>query len=45
LYTQVATDPNKPYHFPLGRKALLFVGYPEKMIDKIPDTAKNLLLV
>ncbi len=39
LYTQVATNPNKPYHFPLGRKALLFVGYPEEEINKLPETA------
>ena len=38
LYTQVATNPHKEYHFPLGRQALAFVGYP-KDIDKIPETA------
>ena len=39
LYTQVATNPQKTYHFPLGRKALLHVGYPEKEINKLPETA------
>jgi len=39
LYTQVATHPDKPYHFPLGRSALLFVGYPESEINKLPESA------
>ncbi len=39
LYTEVAINPQKTYHFPLGRKALLFVGYPEKEINKLPETA------
>ena len=39
LYTQVATNPLKTYHFPLGRRALLHVGYPEEEIDKLPETA------
>ncbi len=38
LYTQVATNPRKGYHFPLGREALKFVGYSEE-IEKIPETA------
>ncbi|MBI3859106.1 MAG: methyltransferase domain-containing protein [Thaumarchaeota archaeon] len=38
LYTQVANDPRKGYHFPLGREALKFVGY-SKEIEKIPETA------
>ncbi len=39
LYTEVAVNPDKTYHFPLGRKATLFVGYPRKEIDQIPETA------
>lgn len=39
LYTQVATNPHKEYHFPLGRQALLHVGYPKEEIDKLPETA------
>ncbi len=39
LYTQVALYPDKSYHFPLGRSALLFVGYPESDINKIPESA------
>jgi SAM-dependent methyltransferase/predicted DsbA family dithiol-disulfide isomerase len=38
LYTQVATSPQKKYHFPLGRQALVFVGYPND-IDKLPESA------
>ncbi len=39
LYTEVATNPNKAYHFPLGRKAARFVGYPKTELDNIPETA------
>lgn len=39
LYTEVATRPEAQYHFPLGRKALLFVGYPEADVDRIPRSA------
>jgi len=39
LYTQVANDPHKTYHFPLGREALLYVGYPEKELGRLPETA------
>jgi arsenite methyltransferase len=39
LYTQVATKPQGEYHFPLGRKALLFVGYSAADIDKLPRSA------
>lgn len=39
LYTEVANQPGKEYHFPLGRKALLFVGYPEEDINRLPILA------
>ena len=39
LYTDVATHPQKEYHFPLGRKALTFVGYPEEDVDRLPKAA------
>ncbi len=39
LYTEVATNPEREYHFPLGRKALLFVGYPAADIDRLPPSA------
>ncbi len=39
LYTEVAVNPDKTYHFPLGRKAALFVGYPQGEIKRIPESA------
>ncbi len=39
LYTEVAVNPQKAYHFPLGRKAAVFVGYPKEELSKIPETA------
>lgn len=39
LYTQVALKPNKTYHFPVGRAATEYVGYPEEEISRIPESA------
>jgi len=39
LYTEVAREPGKSFHFPVGREAALFVGYPEDELDKIPGKA------
>jgi SAM-dependent methyltransferase len=39
MYTDVATFPAKQFHFPTGRAACLFVGYPEDWLDRIPATA------
>lgn len=39
MYTDVAVHPEKEFHFPTGRAACLFVGYPEKLLDRIPETA------
>ncbi len=39
LYTEVATRPDKAYHFPLGMEALRFVGYPEEDLRTLPPTA------
>ncbi len=39
MYTEVATLPGKTFHFPTGRAACLFVGYPEAQLDAIPATA------
>jgi len=41
LYTEVATRPDKGYHFPLGMEALLYVGYPAADLAKLPDAAKE----
>jgi len=39
MYTEVATLPAKQFHFPTGRSACRFVGYPEDWLDLIPPTA------
>ncbi len=39
LYTQVAREPNRAYHLPLGVEALRLVGYPEQELREIPSTA------
>jgi len=39
LYSEVAREPGKAYHFPLGLEALRFVGYPEEDLKKLPKTA------
>ena len=39
LYTEVATRPDKEYHFPLGLEALRFVGYPDADLRRLPPTA------
>ncbi len=39
MYTDVASNPQKIFHFPTGRPACLFVGYPAEQLDAIPATA------
>src|SRR5262245_24970516 len=39
MYTDVATYPERTFHFPTGRLACLFVGYPADMLDRIPAAA------
>lgn len=39
MYTDVATHPGKTFHFPTGRLACLFVGYPGHQLDLVPATA------
>ncbi|MGH8727351.1 MAG: BufA2 family periplasmic bufferin-type metallophore [Burkholderiales bacterium] len=39
MYTRVASAPSETFHFPTGRKACLFVGYPESVLRDIPQTA------
>jgi arsenite methyltransferase len=39
MYTDVATQPERTFHFPTGRLACLFVGYPADLLDRIPATA------
>jgi arsenite methyltransferase len=39
MYTSVATSPETGFHFPTGRPACEFVGYPAAELDAIPTTA------
>jgi SAM-dependent methyltransferase len=39
MYTDVANFPDRQFHFPTGRAACLFVGYPGKWLDQIPASA------
>lgn len=39
MYTDVASNPGKVFHFPTGRLACLFVGYPAAQLDSIPASA------
>jgi len=39
MYTDVATCPARIFHFPTGRPACEFVGYPKDQLDAIPATA------
>lgn len=38
MYSEVATAPSTPFHFPVGREACLFVGYPQELIDGLPES-------
>jgi arsenite methyltransferase len=39
MYTAVATTPDKGFHFPVGRSACEFVGYPAEQLDALPAAA------
>ena len=39
MYTDVATRPGAVFHFPTGRLACLFVGYPADQLDCLPAEA------
>ena len=39
MYTSVANQPEKGFHFPTGRPACEFLGYPADQLDSIPATA------
>lgn len=38
MYSEVASCPTKSFHFPTGRKACEYVGYPAAELDSIPAT-------
>lgn len=39
MYTAVATNPGQGFHFPTGRPATEYVGYPADLLDRLPATA------
>lgn len=39
MYTDVATCPAREFHFPTGRAACEFVGYPPAELDRLPTKA------
>jgi SAM-dependent methyltransferase len=39
MYTDVASHPERGFHFPTGRLACLFVGYPADDLDRVPSAA------
>jgi SAM-dependent methyltransferase len=39
MYTDVASHPDTVFHFPTGRSACLFVGYPAEQLDCLPAEA------
>ncbi len=39
MYTDVASPPDTVFHFPTGRSACLFVGYPANQLDGLPAEA------
>jgi len=39
MYTDVARNPSKGFHFPTGRAACAFLGYPRETLDALPPSA------
>lgn len=39
MYGDVATHPTKEFHFPTGHRACQYVGYPDDVIDALPEDA------
>lgn len=39
MYTAVATHPARGFHFPTGRPATEYVGYPAGLLEQLPATA------
>jgi arsenite methyltransferase len=37
MYTDVAMMPKRTFHFPTGRGACQFVGYPAELLDRLPE--------
>ena len=39
MYTAVAVQPQRAFHFPIGRAACEYVGYPAELLDLVPTAA------
>jgi ubiquinone/menaquinone biosynthesis C-methylase UbiE len=39
MYTAVASAPRARYHFPIGRAACTALGYPEELLQRLPEQA------
>lgn len=39
MYTEVARRPDQEFHFPTGRAACEFVGYPARELDALPESS------
>lgn len=39
MYTDVALEPERGFHFPTGRPACEFVGYPTEQLKAVPESA------
>lgn len=39
MYTDVASCPDKTFHFPTGRSACEYLDYPAEQLDTLPDSA------
>jgi arsenite methyltransferase len=39
MYTAVANQPEEEFHFPTGRRACAYVGYPAEQLDRLPQEA------
>lgn len=39
MYSEVASSPLQYFHFPVGRRAALALGYPEETLDQLPVDA------
>lgn len=41
MYTEVATAPASPFHFPVGKDACKKLGYPEDLLEDLPVAAQE----
>ncbi len=43
MYRDIVSDPDKTFHFPSGRSACEYPGYPAEQLDTLPDSAVGLI--